>query len=465
MDDLTAFEREIGDELRREIGPLPGFDAMSIVRSVTATRSPKWRFQSMFSATRFVVAGAIVALFGGFLLAGGLTQPSDDMAPAAVTASPSPTTTEEPLSGMVTEEVEPGVYRVLDDGAGHDLAADPPGGVTVAPDGSVWLLRTEDARRSYGWQARVGTLLELGVEGSQHLADVLGYQVYTFSTELAVDADGVAWIESEGDLLSFDGTALALETRPRRIDGLARSLPEGVARLVDGEWAILEGDRYEGTGHLTASGAGTTWSAPGAIEPGQAIYRHDEDGWAAMELPATLLTQAGSSQFQVRAMAAGEGGTFWADLDIVRDDDDGFEPYLVRYADGHWTGFGKDEGVPILDWHTYTSRIAVDGDGRVWIAPGNGDGWPADLNDELGAADGPVGVLAFDGQRWSRFLDGVQINRVAIADDGTVYATGLNGCTEGEYFGPEGYGCPLSAVDPSVGGLYVITPEAVAASE
>ena len=37
-------------------------------------RHTRGRFQSMFSATKFVVAGAIVALFGGFLLAGVLTR-------------------------------------------------------------------------------------------------------------------------------------------------------------------------------------------------------------------------------------------------------------------------------------------------------------------------------------------------------------------------------------------------------
>jgi hypothetical protein len=38
-----------------------------------------WRFQSMFSATKFVVAGVIVALFGGFLLSGVLTQQPGDL--------------------------------------------------------------------------------------------------------------------------------------------------------------------------------------------------------------------------------------------------------------------------------------------------------------------------------------------------------------------------------------------------
>ena len=42
----------------------------------------------MFSATKFIVAGAIVALFGGFLLAGVLTtQPTQPQPPAASTES------------------------------------------------------------------------------------------------------------------------------------------------------------------------------------------------------------------------------------------------------------------------------------------------------------------------------------------------------------------------------------------
>jgi hypothetical protein len=47
------------------------------------------RFQSKFSATKFVAAGVIVALAGGFLLSGVLTtQQGDEMVPAA--ASPAP---------------------------------------------------------------------------------------------------------------------------------------------------------------------------------------------------------------------------------------------------------------------------------------------------------------------------------------------------------------------------------------
>jgi sugar lactone lactonase YvrE len=89
MDDMTIFEEQLGKGLDQLAGPRRPVDAMAIAQSIT-THSPKWRFQSMFSATKFVVAGAIVALFGGFLLAGVMTQqPTEQIVPAAATASPS----------------------------------------------------------------------------------------------------------------------------------------------------------------------------------------------------------------------------------------------------------------------------------------------------------------------------------------------------------------------------------------
>jgi len=45
------------------------------------------RFGSMLSATKFLVAGAMVALFGGFLLAGVLTQPSEESVPGAAASA------------------------------------------------------------------------------------------------------------------------------------------------------------------------------------------------------------------------------------------------------------------------------------------------------------------------------------------------------------------------------------------
>ena len=96
MDDMNALQRQVTVELDELMGPARPVDDAAIFTAITATQSPKWRFQSMFSATKFVVAGAIVALFGGFLLAGVLTQPSEEAVPAvgasasAAPASPPP---------------------------------------------------------------------------------------------------------------------------------------------------------------------------------------------------------------------------------------------------------------------------------------------------------------------------------------------------------------------------------------
>jgi len=88
MDDMNAFERQLSVEVTRLMGPVRPVDDLAVFSAITATQSPKWRIQSMFSATKFVVAGVIVALFGGFLLTGVLTtQPSDDSLPAAVSSA------------------------------------------------------------------------------------------------------------------------------------------------------------------------------------------------------------------------------------------------------------------------------------------------------------------------------------------------------------------------------------------
>jgi hypothetical protein len=106
MDPLNAFERQLARIASEVAGPARPVDAMAIVRSAKSgpvrrslvlarwfrdgsTTVDERRF-SMFSALRFMAAGAIVALFAGFLLAGALmTPPGDDALPAAMSGSPS----------------------------------------------------------------------------------------------------------------------------------------------------------------------------------------------------------------------------------------------------------------------------------------------------------------------------------------------------------------------------------------
>ena len=99
MDEMTTFERQIAGELDHMAGPGRRIDAMAMVRTVATTSSrgsfvtrwrrgrdsatPTGRGYSMFSAIKLAAAGVIVALFGGFLLAGVPTMQQEQVAPAA----------------------------------------------------------------------------------------------------------------------------------------------------------------------------------------------------------------------------------------------------------------------------------------------------------------------------------------------------------------------------------------------
>lgn len=109
MHDMTAFERQVAGELVRRAGPVRTVHDAAIFNSITAFHSPKVTLHTMFSATKFVLAGAIVALFGGFLMAGVLTQPSDESAPAA----------EASASAEIAEAMAPSVFALKVTGAGE----------------------------------------------------------------------------------------------------------------------------------------------------------------------------------------------------------------------------------------------------------------------------------------------------------------------------------------------------------
>ena len=124
MDDMRSFEDRLAEELGLMAGPEPPVDALAVSRSVAA-QAPKRRLQTMFSATKFVLAGAIVALFGGFLLAGILT--TQDEAPPAPAAE---TTAAAQVSGTVDSAAVPRpsvhvrlVVRLVDGTATDDESA------------------------------------------------------------------------------------------------------------------------------------------------------------------------------------------------------------------------------------------------------------------------------------------------------------------------------------------------------
>ncbi|MEA2026526.1 MAG: hypothetical protein U9O18_07525, partial [Chloroflexota bacterium] len=146
-----------------------------------------------FAALKFVTAGVIVGLFGGFLLAGVLTtQEGDRIDPAAVTDSPSPMTIERLLSVAETTEVEPGILQVVGDGV-RDLASNDNISIVSGRDGGIWLL-SEDR------------FLRVGAEETHQWPSGQAEAVNAFG----VAPDGTVWTVGQGEdgisiLRSFDG--------------------------------------------------------------------------------------------------------------------------------------------------------------------------------------------------------------------------------------------------------------------
>ena len=446
MDDMTAFERQVQRRVHRFVGPARPVDDLAVFEAVAAaSRSHRWGF-TMFSALKFVAAAAIVALFGGFLLAGVLTTQQDgEVAPAAVTESPSPMTTEELLSGMVTEEVEPGVLRVVNDGL-RDLGAlggswGNHGGVTIGADGAVWVhtangryfrvgealtrelpkefLDVEDANA----QAFGANALYAGPTGQLWAKDAKSGRVNVwmhdewleradlFIDSMAVDGSNEAWAASQWGLLRVDAEGETLIAWPD--DPTHEVTPYTLDVSADGRSYVL-------------SGPVKTDPESGFLDT---LLRYDGTRWTEIPLPTPI-----SVFFPGDGMAVGADGTVW-----VAGDDHGDTDYmhhsLARLDGSEWTVFTADDGVQPWggkEGFLPEETIGVSTDGSVWVdASTLEEGWWADCD----------GVARFDGTSWSPYLAGHCLVDIDFAPDGSAWAL-------------------ASASNGGHVNTYVITPEA-----
>jgi hypothetical protein len=398
---------------------------------------PTWRFQSMFSATKFVVAGVIVALFAGFLLTGLLTTPQgDEIVPAAA----SPETGLLPGVDLVTEEVEPGVERILSDGirdlsvvgVGRGRGRGAPDGLAIAPDGAVWL-------------DTGSTLVKLGDPESFP-------RPATGEPDLKFSPDGSLWARTAGSFISrLEGEGWSEMARMDPLmDGDAPwdFAPDGtvwtgrsgarVARLgapgwqehpIDLDFRQLMNDHpiaFLGQSEL-GPGAyfedlrvdtnGDVWAALSVADRGEApmvLLRYDGETWSLVD-PVGV-----GGYYTVGLLDVGSDGTMWVHLQAGRDAQNQSEdPYLARFADDGWTLFSEEDGV-----HELESRgedhglLRVDSSGAVWTE----------------------GLRVFDGMTWRKYLGGREVIDLEVAPDGRVW---------------------VLASDH----LYVITPEAMAATD
>lgn len=462
-----ALDR-LGVEHVRRTAPSALRDRVHVVPLETKPQSwllrfPMWRFQPMFSATKFVVAGAIVALFGGFLLSGVLTQPSEERIPAAVTDSPDPSTQLLPGVDLVTEEVEPGVYRVVGDGI-RDLSRSYEvttlgqqrpfkmmrSAVILGLDGSVWAIEFdrffrigEDATHhwdgDYPNDRGAYSAFAVGPDGTLWQAGPTDFseEVPDYPVEAALRSfDGREWDVrvSSSDFASAADVAVASDGAVWASWADSAEFPtECLGRLVGDAWEVIEVPGscallHDPAGHdfdlwslnIAAAGGHGTW-----IFNGQP--RHlDGDTWRTIQWPSGL-----AQQYTI--LDAGLDGTVW-----VQDG----HGTLGRFDGTEWRVYDKSDGYPLF-WDP------GDGDpSKLRVAPDQSVWYPAS-----GAADDTGrcgGVARFDGTTATQYLTDHCVSDLDISPDGKVWVRAIQ-------------------LDPSnetdVVHTYVITPEAVAAAE
>ena len=468
MTDMTAFERQLSGEITGLMGPIRPVDDLAIFESVTAaSRSQGWGF-TMFSALKFIAAAAIVALFGGFLIAGVLTtQQPDKMAPAAVTESPAPNTTEGLLSGMVTKEVWPGVFRVASDGV-RDFTTVEAVDIVAGYDGGIWLRRSEEG------------LVRLGSDGS-HPWPLGSPEDHVFE----VAPDGTMWAIT-GSLSSREGAGLRTTDGEVWMSQPCPGICKGVTVALDGTvWASWqeENGRWR-TGHLGPMG----WEPVGGDGPpfGRFFFTDAGDvyGYLCDYVCWLLRYEDGvwqDAQFYAQYLVdVAPDGTVWRDAGGCLGQEPAMpcgQDGLARFAGGEWAewtsadlfadnvGFGLDhefktapDGSLWFSLWQSADGSALPRDGKSWTWEAVGDGRLL-YHLAPGSEDAPIvvdvggtmdahtlaecdGLARFDGTTVDHFLPGQCIS-MDIAADGSVW---------------------VLADEDEGRDLYVITPEAVAAT-
>jgi hypothetical protein len=389
--------------------------------------------QPIFNTAKFVVAGIVVALVGGFLLAAVLTGQQSDETPLL------------PGVALVTEEVRRGVYRVFSDGE-HDLSENVRS-VAVTADEDVWIEQHSD-----GTEHRVLQLGEPGVS------------------------------VRSGDELSFD---------PSSDGNVVLRGEDGSRRILKGEhWVSLDVELHCGALGEVLAPDGACWSVLTDVRSG--MQQVDADGERLTFTPMEMGLDPDGAH--VRHVVGAADGTIWTDvfapvgdateafvssdvLDIFRG--------LAAFDGQRWTNVAyatTDDDVEGL----LGVDLAVAPDGVVWVTferPGAFDpstlvvkSWDGSTWTSYGPLETDVGhyVSTDYGLDGTYFLpDGsIWLGRMATIFDGATLrriewqaptANRLPGVESISYM-PDGSAWVVLAEDLTSErvGLYVIRPEAAA---
>ena len=146
-------------------------------------------------------------------------------------------TAQETSPTLVTEEVEPGVERIISDGAGHDLDETHPtfrydmDSIFITPDGTVWLSTTYS--RSDNDANPPGALVwALGQPGTSQAPDggpfcgTNGTGVTCFDMETETETTYLAGTPINQVAMAPDGTVWAVGGHAGENGGLYRITPE-----------------------------------------------------------------------------------------------------------------------------------------------------------------------------------------------------------------------------------------------
>ena len=414
------------------------------------------RIQSMFSATKFVVSGVIVALFGGFLLTGVLTQQGQESLPAVgasatgdlIVEPTTETTTEAHLTDeattttdllpgvdLVTDEVEPGVFQVVSDGfrelsrsADHeDLPREGllTGNIAAGFDGSVW------------WFGPDG-FFRLGDQATHTWSEQDGVGI---SDDFHVAPDGTLWRSGGPPPVSFDGTSWAELSAKGSIYGFQDDGTVWIVKREEGEVRVgpLTGDGWEalpgsvlGVRFVVAEAAGgDVW-----VVVDDDLRRHDGNGWKRQPTPFDGIARAD----------AGPDGTLWIRYrSLIGSYDPSRSSLLARFDGSDWDVFTR--GLPGMGDHYmgFEGWFEVASDRSVWFNP-------IGAQEQTGTRCD--GVANFDGESLVRFMRDTCIYAMDVAPDGSVWLQAGEGPWRGGNAGP---------IPPIY--TYVITPEAVAATD
>ncbi len=250
----------------------------------------------MTSTRNSILLALGMGLLAGLLAALGLVLLSSSATMAQEATSPDLL----PGVDLVTEEVEPGVYRVDSDGI-RDLSRIPDdrdryaggildGNIVAGLDGSVW------------WFGPDG-FFRVGEEGLHSWPEELGESFQPGLADIEVAADGTVWLAYT-------------------IFGAGASLPSGISSYDGRTWTThWQGASDDESAYgVEVQQDGTVWAAwasytrpeldendrsldPGASKGPVAVARLDADGWAV--LPGTLEPW---SPWPNNELVASEGG-------------------------------------------------------------------------------------------------------------------------------------------------------------